>query len=373
MNHRLDHDPPPTHRKSPPLHRARPRSAPTKRRTRRSLTVLSVLASAVVVVPSALAVSGSSGAGLRAGSVGTQLVGTGSTAPGGRVAQQQARAGQGSAAGCVRTVNGIPPKGRAFVGAAAGGRQSYAGLQSKAGLRLREHRAYFSAGQVKGAVRVVKADLAAGRLPWISFQVPASWGAMANGRGDAWARDLTNRLAAVHGPVWIAFDHEPIESGRGPVQQWVSMQRHLAPIVHAHSNNIAYSVIYSSWNVTFGKSRLAKVWPGAGIDILGIDIYNSFGVRSHRMTNPMKFIPIFRSWADRHGARWAIAESAYTQRAANVDPRWLDKMFNDAVTNGAAAYTYFDSSKNSVADWTLDTPARMAAFKRILAQSTRLC
>jgi hypothetical protein len=349
MNHRLDHDPPPTHRKSPPLHRARPRSTPTTGRTRRSRTVLSVLASAVLVVPTALAVTGSSGAAAHAGTAGS------------------------NATGCVRTVNGIPPKGHAYVGAAAGGRQSYAGLQSKAGLRLREHRAYFSAGQVKGAVRVVKADLAAKRLPWISFQVPSSWGAMANGRGDAWARDLTKRLAAVHGPVWIAFDHEPIESGRGPVQQWVRMQRHLAPIVHAHSNNIAYSVIYSSWNVTFGKSRLAKVWPGAGIDILGIDIYNSFGVRSHRMTNPMKFIPIFRSWADSHGARWAIAESAYTQRAANVDPRWLDKMFNDAVTNGAAAYTYFDSSKNSVADWTLDTPTRLAAFKRILSRSTRLC
>jgi hypothetical protein len=270
-------------------------------------------------------------------------------------------------------VNGIPPRGRAYVGAAAGGKQSYAGLQSKAGLRLREHRAYFNASQVKGAVRVVQADLAAGRLPWISFQVPYSWAAMAGGRGDAWARDLTKRLAAVHGPVWLAFHHEPIESSRGPLQQWVRMQRHLAPIVHAHSNNIAYSVIYSSWNVTFGKSRLAKVWPGAGVQILGVDIYNSFGVRSNRMTDPMKFIPIFRSWADRHGARWAIAESAYTQRAANVDPRWLDKMFNDAVTNGAAAYTYFDSSKNSVADWTLDTPVRMAAFKRILSRSTRLC
>jgi hypothetical protein len=349
MNHRLDHDPPPTHRKSPPLHRARPWSAPTRRRTRQSLTVLSVLASAVVVVPTALAVSGSSGAGASAGAAGAH------------------------ATGCVKTVNGIPPRGRAFVGAAAGGRQSYAGLQAKAGLRLREHRAYFSAGQVKGAVRVVKADLAAGRLPWISFHAPYTWAAMASGKGDAWAAALTRKLANVGGPVWIAFHHEPIESPDGTLQDWIRMQQRLAPIVHANSNNIAFSVIYSSWNVTYGSHRLSQVWPGAGVDILGIDIYNNYGVRSTKMMDPMKFIPIFQQWADGHGIRWAIAESGYTQAAASVDPTWLDTMFHDAVTNGAAAYTYFDSSKNTVADWTLDTATKINAFNRILSLSARIC
>jgi hypothetical protein len=132
-------------------------------------------------------------------------------------------------------------------------------------------------------------------------------------------------------------------------------------------------VIFNSWNVTYGQYPLSQVWPGADIDILGIDIYNNYGVRSGKMMDPMHFIPVFQQWADSHGARWAIAESGYTQAAATVDPYWLDTMYSDAVINGAAAFSYFDSSKNAIADWTLDTPEKLAAFKRILSLSTTLC
>jgi hypothetical protein len=220
-------------------------------------------------------------------------------------------------------------------------------------------------------VRVARADLALRRLPWISFKAPYSWAAMARGKGDAWAAGLTRRLAKVGGPVWIAFHHEP--EGDGPIQDWVRMQQRLAPIVHANSNNIAYTVIYSSWNITFGRYPLRKVFPSRGVDILGVDIYNQYGVRSSRMMDPMKFIPFFRSWADHHGIRWAIAESGYTQRADKRNSRWLDTMYRDAVSNGAAAYSYFDSSKNSVANWTLDTASRLAAFERILSRSVKVC
>jgi hypothetical protein len=278
-----------------------------------------------------------------------------------------------TAAGCVNTVNGIPPRGSgAYVGAATGGTQTYTGLETATGMTLREHRTYFTAGQVDGAVRVVKADLAAGRLPWISFKLPYSWADMANGRGDSWALDLTQRLATVGGPVWLAFHHEPEYDGQ-PIQDWVRMQQHLAPIVHANSNNIAYTVIFSSWNVTYGSYPLSEVWPGAGVDILGIDIYNNYNVRSGKMMDPMHFIPIFQQWADSHGVRWAIAESGYNQDAADIDPAWLDTMYNDAVANGAAAFSYFDSSLNSVADWTLDTAPKLDAFKRILATSIKMC
>jgi hypothetical protein len=345
MNHRID-DPQTTRRRLSPTHRAQPPLAAAKRRTRRSLTVISAL-TAAVAVPTALAVAGPSQPATSAGTAAT---------------------------GCVNTVNGIPPRGGgAYVGAAAGGSQTFPGLESKTAAPLREHRSYFSAGQVDGAVNVVRADLAAGRLPWISFHAPYTWAAMASGKGDAWAAALTRKLANVGGPVWIAFHHEPIESPDGTLQDWIRMQQRLAPIVHANSNNIAFSVIYSSWNVTYGSHRLSQVWPGAGVDILGIDIYNNYGVRSTKMMDPMKFIPIFQQWADGHGIRWAIAESGYTQAAASVDPTWLDTMFHDAVTNGAAAYTYFDSSKNTVADWTLDTATKINAFNRILSLSARIC
>jgi hypothetical protein len=346
MNHRLDNVPQSAPQPAVPNPRARSPLAVGRRHSRRSRTVLTVLAAAVVAVPTALAVA---------------------VPPAGASTANQATAA------CVSTANGIPPKGSAYVGAAAGGTESYAALESTTTMTLREHRTYFTAGQVDGAVRVAKADLAAGRLPWISFKLPYSWADMANGKGDAWAIDLTKKLATVGGPVWIAFHHEPIESPNGSIQDWVRMQQRLAPIVHANSSNIAYTVIFSAWNVTYGSYRLSQVWPGAGVDILGIDIYNNYSVRSTKMMDPMHFIPIFQQWADSHGVRWAIAESAYTQAAANVDPTWLDTMYNDSVASGVAAFSYFDSSKNSVADWTLDTAAKMDAFTRILSLSTRLC
>jgi hypothetical protein len=346
MNHRLDNDPQHAHRIASPAHRVRHPSTATKRRTRQSLTVIGVLAAASLAIPTALAVSGPSS------QASTATTAAGTTA-------------------CVSTANGIPPRGSAYVGAAAGGTESFLGLQSRLGLPLREHRTYFTAGQVAGAVRVVQDDLANHRLPWISFKAPYSWADMANGKGDAWAADLSRRLATVGGPVWIAFHHEP--EGDGPIQDWVRMQRRLAPIVHANSNNIAYTVIYSSWNITYGQYPLSSVFPTGGVDILGVDIYNNYGVRSSRMADPMKFIPFFQSWADNHGIRWAIAESGYTQAAANVDATWLDQMYNDAVANGAAAFSYFDSSKNSVANWTLDTATRLNAFKRVVATSTKIC
>jgi hypothetical protein len=279
-----------------------------------------------------------------------------------------------TAAGCVNTVNGIPPRGSgAYTGAAAGGTQTYTGLETATGMTLREHRTYFTADQVAGAVRVATTDVAAGRLPWMSFKLPYSWADMANGRGDAWAIDLTKRLATVGGPVWIAFHHEP-EYGGQPIQDWVRMQQHLAPIVHANSNNIAYTVIYVSWNISFGNYPLSSSFPsGGGVDILGVDIYNDYGARSDKMMDPMRFIPTFQQWADSHGIRWAIAEVGYTQAAAVVDPQWLDTMYNDAVANGAAALSYFDSSQNSVADWTLDTTLKLDSFKRILATSRKMC
>ena len=86
------------------------------------------------------------------------------------------------------------------------------------------------------------------RVPWLSFKLPYSWADMANGRGDAWAKDLANQLGAVNGPVWVAFHHEP--EGDGPIADWVRMQQHLSPIFRAKPN-IAFTVITTGWDTFF--------------------------------------------------------------------------------------------------------------------------
>jgi hypothetical protein len=237
------------------------------------------------------------------------------------------------------------------------------------------YRDYFEPNQVDYAITKVKADLAAGRLPWISFKVPYSWADMAAGKGDAWAEDLADKLAKVGGPVWLAFHHEP--EGDGPMQDWKRMQQHLAPIIHARTNNVAFTVITIAWNDLFGPKEYAldSIWPGDQyVDILGMDVYNEMGAKSgHAMLDPMKYWSVIGPWARKHNVGWAIAETGITESASSADRTWLQGAYKGLVSEGGLAFTYFDSSYNSIADWTLDTSGKLADFRKIVAQSPRIC
>jgi hypothetical protein len=277
--------------------------------------------------------------------------------------------------GCVGQPQGIPSAGP-YVGAAVSGDASLSGVEQSAGRQLAIHRTYFLADQVDAAIKSVKADLAAGRLPWISFKLPYSWADMAAGRGDAWTINLADRLATVGGPVWLAFHHEP--EGDGNMQDWKRMQQHLAPIIHARTNNVAYTIILIAWNSFFGpdaSQHLDQVYPGSQyVDILGMDVYNEYGAKAGKKTlDPMEYFRPIGAFARAHDVKWAVAETGYTKQAASVDPHWLQSAYADMKAEGGVALTYFDSSLNSIADWTLDDRVRADAFRGLLASSPRIC
>ena len=273
---------------------------------------------------------------------------------------------------------GIPASG-AYLGAAVSGSSDLGTRESQFGAHLALHRTYFSATMIAQARAQAVDDLANGRLPWVSFKLPYSWADMAAGRGDAWALQVTQALSTVGGPVWIAFHHEP--EGDGPIGDWVAMQRHLAPIVHANSNNIAFTIIttgWDNWNTT--DYSLANEWPGDGVvDILGTDVYNNYGTVKNGKTNTTDtdlggtFAKV-AAFAAAHHTRWAVAETGYTDAAAQVDPTWLTRNFNELVTDGGIGMSYFDSSFNSIGNWTLDTASKQDSFKTALTTtSERVC
>jgi hypothetical protein len=179
--------------------------------------------------------------------------------------------------------------------------------------------------------------------------------------------------------VLLAFSHEP--EGDGNLPDWVRMQRHLAPIVHARTSNVAYTVIFSAWNVLLGPANeaLAKLWPGSQyVDLLGIDVYNYFGTYRGRdggkvQMDPSRYFDLLGSWTRAHGVPWAIGETAYTASSARNNPNWLQNEFNTMLGQGGRGFTYFDSSKNSIADWTLSDTIRRAAFRTLLSRSARIC
>ncbi len=279
---------------------------------------------------------------------------------------------------CVSDPKGIPNPGSTYLGAAVSGGTEVEARERQLGQNLALHRTFYKANQINNAARNATADLAAGRLPWISFKAPHSWEQMASGAGDDWSRELADALAKVPGPVWLAVHHEPENDGN--MDAWTQMQRKVAPIIHARTDNVAYSVIYSGWN-TFGgdNNTVASKWPGdQHIDILAVDAYNDFGaVRGGREGKKVLDLSTYyakmAAWATAHGTAWAIGETGQTRKAAAQDPTWLDRTYHAMVDMGGAGLSYFDSTHNSVADWTLDDKVKLDRFRALLRESARLC
>ncbi|MFT3871693.1 MAG: hypothetical protein QM714_03465 [Nocardioides sp.] len=279
---------------------------------------------------------------------------------------------------CVRSRQGIPQAGKTYLGAAVNGTHTIGSRERQLGRTIRLHRSYYNANQISGAVRDAKADLKAGRLPWISFKAPYSWSQMAAGNGNRWAKELARGLRKVHGPVWLAVHHEPEKDG--DLALWTKMQRQIAPIIHARTNNVAYTVIYSGWN-TYGGGRntVATKWPGnANIDILAIDAYSDYGVRRAGGVGDkhLDVRPYFRKmarWARHHHTAWAVAEIGQSRPAAKDDPKWLVRAYHTMQRLGGAGMSYFDSNKHSVTDWTLDDPVKFARYRSLMPLSARLC
>lgn len=298
-----------------------------------------------------------------------------STAPTSSTPTSSTSAGSGK---CVNNAMGIPPSGQTYLGAAVSGGNTIEGREASLGAAMRVHRTYYSSGQIQNATNQAKDDVKAGRLPWISFKAPASWAAMANGSGDAWATQLAKSLATVPGPVWVAVHHEPEKDGN--MTEWTDMQRRLAPIIHANSNNVAFTVIYSGWN-TFGgdTNTLANKWPGdANIDVTAIDAYDDYGVQRSggagtKHLQIRAYYVKLAAWAKAHGTAWAVAETGQSISSAKDDPQWLVNSYHDMQDLGGAALSYFDSNDNSVTDWRLNDKVKFNAFKSMLSETAKLC
>ncbi|MCY0905703.1 carbohydrate binding domain-containing protein [Arthrobacter sp. H14-L1] len=278
--------------------------------------------------------------------------------------------------GCLTSVIGIPSCGT-LVGAAVGGNTDPAAFEKSIGGTLQIRRTYWNGSKVDKAVATAAADIAAGRLPWISFKLPYSWSDMAAGKGDAWTADLTAKLSRLNGPVWIAFHHEP--EGDGNIADWVKMQQRLAPIVHSGSRNVAFTMIVTGWHQFYGDPQfsLDALWPGDGlVDLVGLDPYNWYGTVKNGKTNTKmdnfatEFYPQMQAFADKHNTAWGIAETGETDAAALQDPQWLARSYSDMARFGGVAFTYFNTALNSNgASWPITDPGKVSQFADILKKA----
>ncbi|QYJ05091.1 hypothetical protein KUV85_05235 [Nocardioides panacisoli] len=275
--------------------------------------------------------------------------------------------------GCAYSDRGIPSCGM-YVGASHGGNSDPASREEEVGSRLGVRRTFYRADQVDYALSIVREDHEAGRLPWISFKMPHSWADMADGRGDAWVRDLTQRLAATDHPVWLAFHHEP--EGDGDITAWTRMQERLAPMVRSGASNVAFTVILTGWNQFYGEDQhsLENLWPrGVTVDIAGFDIYQRYGQGDKGWTDlDGDYFSRIEPWARSQGVEWAIAETGVTDEAAQVRPDVIERSANQVREHGGIAYTYFDSGLNSAANWVLSTANKVESFSDTVVGSPML-
>lgn len=278
--------------------------------------------------------------------------------------------------GCTYTSRGIPSCG-AYVGGAHKSNTDPKDWEGQLGKQLGVRRTYYSAAQVDGAVAKAKDDVAHRRIPWISFKAPHSWGDMAAGKGDVWARGLASKLAKIDGPVWVAIHHEPENDG-GDIAAWTAMQARLAPIFRSAGSNIAFSIILMGYHQFYGASehRLANIWPkNTKVDIAGFDIYDEYGmtkngqvVKKHKQFRANYFDKI-QAWAEPRGVAWGLAETGFSKASVANTPTIMTKTYNELVDTGGIAFSYFDSPLNSTIDWTLSDPLRRTAFRKVHAAS----
>lgn len=278
--------------------------------------------------------------------------------------------------GCTYSQRGIPSCG-AYVGAAIGANDGPSSFESKVGGRLGVHRSFWQASQVSSAVAYAKADVAAGRLPWISFKLPYSWADMAAGRGDAWALDIARQLSEIDGPVWVAFHHEPETDG--DIREWTAIQRRLSPIVRKAAPNVAYTIILTGYHQVYGADEyhLDSLWPAdTKVDVLGFDIYDRYGTDGSNKTAPTDlkadYFDVLSAWAEKHQVPWALGETGATPESFAADPSWLAHQYAGLRADGGIAFSYFDSTLNATGDWILRTSAQFDGFNSILSGSPRL-
>jgi hypothetical protein len=79
-----------------------------------------------------------------------------------------------------------------------------------------------------------------------------------------------------------------------------------------------------------------------------------------------------RRWANNKGVAWGLAETGYSNQAAAVKPRWPIHKYRLLKRYGGVAFSYFNTSLHSKADWTLRMAAKARAFKEANSLGVRL-
>lgn len=261
-----------------------------------------------------------------------------------------------------------------------------AGREAFFGHKIGIFRSYASSPNVAASVAVCKRDLDNGRVPFHSTKLPGTWADMAAGKfDDSFVIPLFAGLAALDGPVWLCYNHEPFDDiGTGQqASDYKAMYKHIYGLKPV---NVAITPILQAFpfdpNALPPQTHNVLDWyDPTALDIVGIDNYNH---KSFNPANGLKWrsadqvISGICGKLDVIGKPIAIAE--YGVRTDPATPgaaaQWLQDAYDISAARGnIVAMCYFDSGLNvndGGSSWSLDDQGteRLDKFKTLVTSSS---
>lgn len=242
-------------------------------------------------------------------------------------------------------------------------------------------RTFFQWGDAKREDKEIKADFAAGRLPWVSFKPigsSAGWQAVAEGRYDADVRARAQRYASYDHPVISTFHHEPHNDGGDPLQ-WAAAYSHIYDVMDDETGlkNVTFAPIIGDWEFNpLNRSRRPEKFMTKDvierIPFLGIDLYQ--GSKGDGFSTRLTRILDFLEYRGADDPMVGIGETGCCLAESDEPEVWLADNWDWASrnTDRIGAMSYYDSTLHSKDghDWSLDeTPEKLATYRRLLSHS----
>lgn len=239
--------------------------------------------------------------------------------------------------------------------------------------KIDARRFYGDLGQADHVLAMARSELAAGRMPVVSFKIPGNdWAGAAAGRYDGQLKTLAGNLAALPGRVFVAIHHEP--QGDGTPADFAAMQRHVLPLLSPPSNVVAGVIANGFWWSAQGQgisdAEIAQWLPADVLrlaEVVAADTYQG-GLTANPGEDAGVKIRRLSEWANRVGVnRLGIGE--YN----GLDAASITAAGNAILADPRFAFAcIFNSSQNNRpgVNWTL-TGDRLAAFKDTVTRSRR--
>jgi len=221
------------------------------------------------------------------------------------------------------------------------------------------------------ALKLASSEVLAGRMPIISLKVPNNdWAGVGTGKYDAQLRDVTAKLAALKGNVFVTLHHEP--TGDGTPTDYAAMLKHALPILAAPATVTAGPIVNGFWWSNGGQgmtdAEIAQWLPSPVLkasEVIAADTYQG-GTTVKPGENAGVKIANMSRWAGRVGvAKLGIGE--YNGLNAASITAAGDALLADPRFAFAAAFNSNENNRPDV-DWQL-TGDRLTAFKATVAKS----